>query len=116
MSRNQPIDLSGGILTIESGQEKSKHIDMRRMPLRGITIFFSGTPTGTISIEVTASLDAEFPSVTTWHNLQSGGADVVVGADEAVPIDFVGWHGLRFSSSSSEGADRIFKIVGVEDI
>ena len=114
--RNQPIDLPGGILTIKEGQTESNHIDMRRMPLRGITIFLSGTPTGTISIEVTANLDAELPSVTTWHNLQSGGSNVVVGANEAVPLDFVGWHGLRLVSGSTEDEDRIFKIVGVEDM
>ena len=114
--RNQGIDLPGGILTILEGQTESNHIDMRRMPLRGITIFSPDDLTGTVSIEVTASLNAELPSVITWQNLQSGGANVVVGADEAVPLDYIGWHGLRMKSGSIEAEDRVFKIVGVEDI
>ena len=114
--RNQPIDLPGGILTILEGQTESNFIDMRRMPLRGISIFGPDTLTGTVSIEVSGNLNAEFPSVVRWNNLQSGGANVVIGADECVPLDFVGWHGLRLSSGSTETADREFKILGVEDI
>ena len=114
--RNQPIDLPGGILTIKEGQTESGHIDMRGMPLIGITIFGPDTLTGTVSIEVSGNLDAELTSAVRWSNLQSGGADMTVGADEAVPIDFICWHGLRFSSGSAEGADREFKIMGVEDL
>ena len=114
--RNQPVDLPGGILTIPQDATESNHIDMRRMPLRGITIFGPDSLTGTVSIEVSGNLDAELPSVVRWNNLQSGGSNVVIGADEAVPIDFVGWHGLRLSSGSTETEDREFKIMGVEDI
>ncbi len=114
--RNQPIDLPGGILTIESGQANSNHIDMRGMPLRGITIFGPDSLTGTVSIEVSGNLDAENPSDVRWNNLQSGGSNVVIGADEAVPLDFICWAGLRLSSSGAEGADRVFRIMGVEDI
>ncbi len=114
--RNQPIDLPGGILTIKAGQTESNHIDMRQMPLRGISIFGPDALTGTVSIEVSGNLDAELPSVIRWNNLQSGGSNVVIGADECVPLDFVGWHGLRLSSGTAETADRVFKIVGVEDI
>ncbi len=118
--RNQPIDLPGGILTIPvtgaAATSFSNFIDMRRMPLRGITIFSPDTLTGTVSIEVSGNLDAENPSDVRWNNLQSGGANVVIGADEAVPLDFVCWHGLRVSSGSAETDPRVFKIMGVEDI
>ena len=116
--RNQPIHLPNGTLTIPvSGiADVSNHIDMRKMPLRGITIFGPDTLTGTVSLEVSPNLDAELPSVVRWNNLQSGGSDIVIGADEAVPLDFICWQGLRLSSGSAEGADRVFKILGVEEI
>lgn len=84
--------------------------------MRGITIFSPDTLTGTVSIEVSGNLNAELPSVVRWNNLQSGGSNVVIGADEAVPLDFLCWHGLRLASGSVETGDREFKIMGVEDI
>lgn len=114
--RNQPIDLPGSPLVIAEGQTVSGHIDMRRMPLRGMVIFSPDTLTGTVSVEVSANLDAEEPSEVTWQNLQSGGANVAIGADECVPLDFVCWHGLRLSSGTTEAAKREFKVMGVEEI
>ena len=89
---------------------------MRRMALRGISIFGPDALTGTVSIEVSGNLDAELPSVVRWNNLQSGGANIEIGTDECVPLDFVCWHGLRVSSGTVETADRVFKVMGVEDI
>ncbi len=116
--RNQPIDLPGGILTIPvtGAAGASNHIDMRGMPLRGIVIFGPASLTGTVSVEVSANLDAENPGDVTWQNLQAAAADVVVGADECVVIDFVCWHGLRVASGSAETDPRVFKIMGVEEI
>ena len=109
--RNQPIDM--GSLTIPSGQTTSPHLNMRRKPLRGMSIFSPAALTGTVSIEVSGDLNEDVP---TWQNLQSGAADIVVGAAECVPIDYVGWDGLRFVSASAEAADRTFKMKGVEEL
>jgi hypothetical protein len=114
--RNQPIDLSGGTLTIAQGATATEWLDMRGMPLSGISIFGPAALTGTISIEVTSNLNAENPSDIVAVNLQSGGADIVIGVSECVPLDFICWHGLRLSSGSAEAEARVFKIMGVEDL
>jgi hypothetical protein len=119
MARNQPITIptleGDGTITIPvtGSAGSSNHIDMRRMPLRGITIFGPAVLTGTVTVEVSADLDAATP---TWQKLQSGGANIAVGAAEAVSIDYVAWHGLRVASASAEASPRVFKILGVEDL
>ncbi len=117
--RNQAVNiagLEGSILTIKKDQQSSGFVDLRRKGLRGLSVFSGTTLTGTVRMQTTANLDAENPSEVTWQDLQSGGANVTIGQSEAVPLDFVGWHGLRLFSDTAEGDDRVFKLLGVEDI
>ncbi len=115
--RNSPIQI--GFLKILEGQLNSDFLDFRKGGLgglRGISIFGPDSLTGTVSLEVSGNLDAEFESLIRWNNLQSGGSNVVIGADECVPLDFVCWHGFRLSSGTVETSDREFRIMGVEEL
>ena len=118
--RNHSISLHDeGVMTIPilaSPDNVTPYIDLRRRALRGITIFAPASLTGTITVEVTGNLDAELSSSVRWATLQSGGADIEVGASEAVPVDFVGYHAVRLASDSTEGSPREFIVSGVEEI
>ncbi len=117
--RNHSISLhEPGFMTIPdlpSPDNVTPHIDLRRKGLRGLTIFSPATLTGTITVEVTGNLDAELPNLVEWVALQSGGSDITVGAAEAVPIDYVGYHGIRLQSGSTEASPRVFRVSGVEE-
>jgi len=103
-----------GELTIPSGNTNSNVIDFRKLPLSGITIFAPAELTGTVKIYVSPSIDSYGTSY--WNLLQSGGSDIEIGAGDAVPLDYVGWHHLKLVSGSNEAAARKFILLGVEDI
>lgn len=66
--------------------------------------------TGTVTVEV--SLD----DASSYSKLQSGGADITIGAGDAVPITFQAWTHIRVSSGSAEDAERTFVVKAVEDV
>lgn len=113
MARNHSIDI--GTLTIGSGNNVSDALKMNQMPLRGLTIFSPAALDGLVTVEVSGDFADPVP---TWQKLQSGGADVEVGAIQAVPLDFVGWDAFRLASDAGGGetVDRLFKLKGVEDL
>lgn len=123
--RNQPISFQPdeGEFTIPEGMpiadSFSPFIDLRRKMLRGFTIFSPPALTGTVNVQVTGNLansELTVPIPVDWVDLQSGGANIVVGAAEAVPIDFTCWDAIRIKSDSVETEKREFILKGVEDL
>ena len=78
--------------------------------LKSIEIHGPAALTGTVTVETPNSIG----SSPTYNTLQSGGADVTVGADKVTIITAVPMHGFRVHSSSAEGAARSFVVMGEE--
>ena len=125
--RNQPIRLFGDIeIAIPQYGTESTILDFRKLPIRGITVYGPETFVGTdVAFEVTWDMsaydkfikgDPSLLSTIPWRNLQSGGANIKISSDEAVPVDFVNWMGLRFVSDTIETSKVVFVITAVEDL
>ncbi len=118
MARGQPIDL--GSLVIPQDQQESSFIDFRKKPLRGIIIFAPLELNGAVTMEVSGNffLQLSNPELITWQKLQSGGQNIPVGANQAVPLDFVGWDAFRLVSNQAggESVERVFVVKGVEEL
>ncbi|MEE8115416.1 MAG: hypothetical protein V3T23_13815 [Nitrososphaerales archaeon] len=116
--RNQPIDLGTSLIKLEGPRTFSTPIVTKKKPLRGITIFSPAALTGTCRVQVSSNFlrFTADPSTITWQDLQSGGANIAVGVDEAVSIDFVGWEAMRVASDTAETSERAFVFVGIEEI
>ena len=69
-----------------------------------VTVVAPSALTGTVSIK--GSLDGG----TTWVDIGSGGADVTIGAGNAVTISPFVFNGLKVTSGSAEGAARTFVV------
>lgn len=99
-------------LTIASGQTESGELNFSGH--RGHTdeihvVCQETTLTGTVTVEVS------YDSGSSWRTLQSGGANVEVGADDSVVIRARPvWDRLRLVSGSAEGADRDFLVICAE--
>jgi len=99
-----------GYLRIASGQTTSAALTRDRIRfLDSFNIFGPSALTGTVTVEV--SYDG-----TNYTTHQSAGADIEVGPGKSVTIMTGGFEGLRLKSSSSEGANRDFNIIGTEEI
>lgn len=69
----------------------------------GVCIYAPAALTGTITVEV--SVDG-----TTFVTLQSGGADVSIGAGKAITLTEISFRHVRLKSSGSEAAQRVFSV------
>lgn len=79
-----------------------------------VSIWAPGSLTGTITIQVSPDRPPDAGGVAaaskTWGTLQSGGADITIGASKVLTLTDITFRALRMISGSAEGGDRTFKI------
>lgn len=91
-------------LTIPSGQTNSNAVVIGGY-LQACTIFAPTTLPETITVQVEPTATG-----TDFKTLQSGGADITIGAGKAVMIIEGAFKQIRFVAGASVGADRVFTI------
>ena len=95
-------------LTIANGQTVSTDtLSLTRKGRRGrymVTVFAPATLAETVTVRVAPSAGA------TFRILQSAGADLAVGAGDAITFDLVAG-ALRLVAGSAVGADRTFELM-----
>lgn len=95
-------------LVIDADSELSNVIDVADH--RGATFVAPNTLDGTVTIEVTVNHRSPSPK---FRTLQSNGEDVVLAANKATPVTFLGATRLRLRSTG-ESANRRFQVGGAE--
>lgn len=88
--------------------------DSWRGAIQVVIVDGPGALTGTARVQVSHSDEDTDVYGTTWRDLQSGGADILIPADGSVQINTSGFRRMRIASSGSEAADRRFRIRGIE--
>ena len=97
--------VNAGNLTIANGGTTSN--SLRCGAYNALTIYSPAVLTGTINIQ--ASDDD-----VTYYDIKSGGSNVTIGADSALPLGTIGSKFIRLKSSGAEGAARTFKCTAQE--
>lgn len=100
-----------GTLTILSGQTASGEFDLgqsRGRELLSLLFLNPAALTGVVTIQISDVTGG------TFRTLQTGGADITLGAAKAVVVtELPSWGFLRLSSTLAEGANRVFNVYGV---
>lgn len=97
-------------LTIASGQTVGAAIGGMD-DAEALVIYAPAALTGTITLQISPTREAsEGGGTATWATLQSGGADITLGAGKALTITDIGFRQLRMVSDAAEGATRTFLI------
>jgi len=109
MGRLQATTLGTMTIDISEDDQTSTAITLGQPNLRGLSIFAPAALTGLCKVKVSGD------GGTTYQYLQSGGADVEVGAGDCVVIDYAGFDSILIHSASAEAADRSFVLKGVEE-
>lgn len=99
-------------VTISSGQTASSAVAAGTGYKRAKYLVIGAPATLPEVITVTISLD----DGVTYHTLQSGGSDIVIGAGKAVVILAQGWTHMKINAGGAVGGDRTFKVNAVESI
>jgi len=108
-----------GRLVIKQAKTESSVLDCSGLFSSGLAIYAPDQDAdGTVNIYVTSRKDAPDLGTTGagWRKLQSGGADISIGAGDAVPLDFLGWAKLKVITTSAQAAEREFVVMSSEEI
>lgn len=113
---NRTVDLGELLIDINEDNQISTVMDFSgwRGAALGFVVDGPGTLTGTVTVEVSHSMEDTDEYGTTWRDLQSAGADVTIPADGSVRVNSVSFKRLRVSSDAAEVANRRFRVYGVE--
>lgn len=101
MSRLVPVI---HVLTIPNGQTASNAVAIGGV-LKAFCVFAPSTLPETVAVQLEPSQDG-----TDYRTLQSGGADVTVGAGKAVMIMEGAFSQLRLLAGGAVAAERVFRV------
>lgn len=109
MGRLQATTLGTMLIDVSEDDQTSTVVTLGQPRLRGLSIFAPAALTGTCKVKVSGD------GGTTYQYLQSGGADVEVGAGDCVVIDYAAFDSILIYSSAGEAGDRSFVLKGLEE-
>ncbi len=78
-----------------------------------IIVYAPDALTGVVNIQVSFK---DSPVAADWRDLTIDGANVVIGANDAVVVPSASFRSMRFKSAGAEASERVFTVASQIDI